>query len=53
MSNTEFMSRIIAEICNYAVENGMEPDDTLGAVADSILALLEISTFNSWKPKEE
>lgn len=53
VSDTEFMSHIIAEICNYAVKNGMEPDDTLGTVADNILALLEISTFNSWAFKEE
>ena len=35
-----------------AVTNGMEPDDTLATVADNILSLLEISTFNNWKPKE-
>lgn len=53
MSEIEFMSHIIAEICNYAVTNGMSPDDTLGTVADNILLLLEISSFNNWKPKEE
>ena len=51
--DTEFMVHIIAEICNYAVTNGMEPNDTLGTVADNILALLKISTFNNWKPKED
>lgn len=53
MSDTEFMSHIIAEICNYAVANSMEADDALATVADNILSLLEISTFNNWKPKEE
>ena len=53
MSDTEFMTHVIAEICNYAVTNGMEPDDTLGTVADNILSLLEISTFNNWAFKEE
>ena len=53
MSDTEFMTHIISEICNYAVENGMEPDDTLGTIADNILSLLEISTFNNWKLKGE
>ena len=48
MNDMEFMTHIIAEICNYAVMNGMEPDDTLGTVADNILSLLEISTFNNW-----
>ena len=32
---------------------GMEPDDTLATVADNILSLLEICTFNDWKPKEK
>ncbi len=53
MSDTEFMTHIIAEICNYAVTNGMEPDDTLGTLANNILALLEVSTFNCWEYKEE
>ena len=52
MTDTEFLTHIIREICNYAVKNGMEPDDTLGTVADNIKALLEISTFNHWKAKE-
>ena len=51
--DNEFMVKIIGDICNYAVVNGMEPDDTLGTVADNILSLLEISTFNNWKLKEE
>ena len=53
MGDKEFMTHIIVEICNYAVTNGMEPDDTLGMVADNILALLEISTFNRWELKDE
>lgn len=53
MNDIEFMVKIIGDICNYAVANGMEPDDTLSTVADNILSLLEISTFNNWAPKEE
>lgn len=45
----EFMTRIISEICNYAKENDMEPDDTLRTLCENILALLEISTFNNMK----
>ncbi len=48
MNDTDFLTRIIAEICNYAVDNGMEPDDTLSIIADNIKALLEISSFNGW-----
>lgn len=53
MNDNEFMVKIIGDICNYAVANGMEPDDTLSTVADNILSLLEISTFNNWAPKKE
>ncbi len=48
MSEEEFMTHVITEICDYAVENSMEPDDTLSVIADNIKALLEISTFNGW-----
>ena len=48
MSEEEFMTHIITEICDYAAENSMEPDDTLSTMADNIKAILEISTFNAW-----
>ena len=53
MSDTDFMTHIISEICTYAVENEMEPDDTLETIAENILALLKISTFNSWGEPQE
>jgi len=49
----EFLSQIISAICNYAVKNGYEPNDTLKAVSENILAMLEIATFNNWKPEDE
>lgn len=53
MSDTDFMAHIISEICTYAVKHEMEPDDTLETISENILALLKISTFNSWgKPQE-
>lgn len=51
MSDAEFMTHIITEICDYAVENKMEPNDTLQTIADNIKALLKVSTFNNWKVK--
>ncbi len=53
MSDAEFLAHIVIEICNYAVANGMEPNDTLATVAGNILSLLEVSTFNNWKPTVE
>ena len=49
MTDEEFMTHIITEICDYAVDNDMEPNDTLSTIADNIKAILEISTFNGWK----
>ncbi len=49
MNDTDFLTHIITEICNYAVDNDMAPDDTLSVIADNIKAILKISTFNGWK----
>ena len=49
MTDSEFLTHIIAEICNYSVKNEMDPDDTLSTVADNIKDLLTISTFMNWK----
>lgn len=49
MTDEEFMVHIISEICEYAKENGMIPDETLKTVSENILALLTISTFNNMK----
>ena len=51
MTEQEFLSHIIGEICDYAVLNVMEPNDTLEAMANDIKALLKICTFNDWKVK--
>lgn len=49
MTDEEFITHVILEICEYAVNNGMEPDDTLRTMANNVLQLLEISTFNNMK----
>ena len=49
MNDENFLAHIIIEICNYAVENQMEPDGVLKTVAEEILFTLTISTYNNWK----
>ncbi len=49
MNDEEFMTKIIADICDYAVKNDMEPDDTLRTIANNILSVLKVSTFNNWR----
>lgn len=53
MDDVKFLVHIIAEICDYAVENNMEPNDTLFAVADDIIRLLKVTTFNKWEVKKD
>lgn len=48
MIGSKFLAHIIAEICNYAVKNEMDPEDTLSTVADNIKDLLTISTFRKF-----
>lgn len=42
-NDTAFMSHIITYICDYAVENGLDPNKTLNIVAKNILILRHIS----------
>lgn len=49
VNDCNFITHIIPEICAYAHNNGLEPDDTLRTMSENILALLEISTFNEMK----
>ncbi len=53
MSDEKFMTKILVDICNYAVENKYDPNETLKQVAENILAILEIATFKEWKVQEE
>lgn len=49
MSDDEqFMSSIICEICDYAVQNGMNPNETLATIAQNIRDILTVSTFENW-----
>lgn len=52
-TDEELMSNILDEICEYAVLNKMVPDETLRIMAENILALLEISTFNNYQVRSK
>ena len=49
MDLKDFRAHIIAEVCDYAIDNDFEPDDILYMIAYYINAMLKISTFNEWK----
>ena len=42
----KFLTHILFEIRDYARSAGQEPDKTLKAIAEWILALLKVATFN-------
>lgn len=42
----EFLVDVLFQIRDYALAHNQEPDETLRTVADWILGLLEVATFN-------
>lgn len=48
--DTEFLTDIIMRIVHYAEDNGMSPDVTLRIIAENIINLLDVATF---EPDEE
>ena len=51
--DTELLKNILVQICDYAVKNNLQPDETIEIMAESMLALLKISTFNSWNVEKK
>ena len=49
----KFLTDIIFYIRNYAASCGQKPDDTLKSVAEWILAMLKIATFNVEEDTDE
>lgn len=43
-----FMADIIGQICDYATDHGMDPDDTLKTIATNILQFTEIASCAGW-----
>lgn len=50
--DTDFFTSILVQICDYAVKNNLKPDETIEIVAENMLSLLKISTFNEWGEKK-
>lgn len=51
--DSDFMVQVISLIATYAKENGMSPDETIKTVAENLLCILEISTFEHWRGEDE
>lgn len=48
----DFLASIISMICDYAVENNMNPTDTVRTVAADISEIASISNFDDWNKEE-
>lgn len=51
--DSELMTQVISLIASYAIENEMSPNETIKTVAENMLLLLEIATFEHWGEKED
>lgn len=51
-SDHKFLVEIIAQICDYAIDNGMNPTDTIMVIANNMLLLTEISNFDNWERRD-
>lgn len=52
-SDHKFLVEILAQICDYAVDNEMNPTDTVTTVANNLLMLAEIANFDNWNKRVE
>ena len=44
----EFLADIISQICDYAVDNDLSPNDMLVAIAEDILEICVAASFEFW-----
>jgi hypothetical protein len=51
--DSELMTQVISLIASYANENKMSPNETIKIVAENMLFLLTIATFENWEKKED
>lgn len=49
MNDTKFMANLISQICDYAVDNGLNPTDTFNRIANNLVLIGEITNFDNWE----
>lgn len=52
-TDSKLMAQVISLITSYAIENKMSPNETIKTVAENMLSLLKIATFENWEKKED
>lgn len=53
LDDTKFVGNIISQICDYAVDNGLNPTDTFNRIANNLVVIGEITNFDNWKKDGE
>lgn len=48
-SDHDFFVEIIAQICDYAVDNDMLPNETIRIIASNMLMITGIANFDNWE----
>ena len=51
--DSDLMTQVISLIASYAIENEINPNEAIKTVAEDMLCLLEIATFENWEKKED
>ena len=51
--DSKLMAEVLSLIASYAIKNEMNPNETIKTVAENMLFLLEIATFENWGEKDE
>ena len=49
----KFLYEIISQICDYAVDNGLNPTDTVKTLGKNLILITEISSFDNWHRRTE
>lgn len=52
-SDVKFMTEIIAQICDYAVDNGLDTTDTVNVIANNLVVIAEIADFDNWERRKK
>ena len=52
-SDVKFMTEIISQICDYAIDNGLNPTDTFTVIANNLVTISEITNFDNWNRRAE
>lgn len=51
-SDVKFMAEIISQICDYAIDHGLNPTDTVNVIANNLVTIAEISNFDKWERRK-